>query len=394
MSFCVMKSICKKYFFWFFVLLQQMGMGCHAVPEMASEQEGQQKFASGLLYANTLELQKDTVNGLTYIHIKSPWKGAQVSYRYVLYSNEEQLPKELPKEVKPIRVPVRKIACTSTTHAAFIDALGGNEYIVGIQGAKYLVNPALLEKVRTGAIEELGSESSINLEKAASVSPDVVTCYGLDGSQHIQQLEKLQLNPIVIAEYMEEHPLGRAEWIKVFGALMGRDEQADSIFNGIVQRYEGLRLRAQSARTRPKVMTGIALQGNWYVPEGNSYVAHHIRDAGGTYIWQHVAGSFSSMLDMETAFEGALTADYWINVGMVNTLEDILGYDARYARLPAFKERRVYNSNRKVSVAGGHDIYESGVVCPDVVLHDLISILHPDMVEQPAYQPIYYHPIQ
>jgi iron complex transport system substrate-binding protein len=129
-------------------------------------------------------------------------------------------------------------------------------------------------------------------------------------------------------------------------------------------------------------------KGTWYLPAGDSYMAHFIEDAGGGYKWADTKGDGSLGLNFEAVAPEALTADYWLNIGYVDTREGIAAKDPRYASFQSFKTGKLYNNNKKTNDLGSNDYWESGAVNPDVVLADMISILHPELL--PGRTLVYY----
>jgi iron complex transport system substrate-binding protein len=91
---------------------------------------------------------------------------------------------------------------------------------------------------------------------------------------------------------------------------------------------------------------------------------------------------------VEAVIPVALKADYWLNVGYVDSRKDILAKDPRFAEFRAFKTDSIYNFNRRVNDIGSNDYWESGLVNPQRVLADLIRILHPGAL--PADTLYYY----
>lgn len=66
--------------------------------------------------------------------------------------------------------------------------------------------------------------------------------------------------------------------------------------------------------------------------------------------------------------------------------------DNRYANFAAVKTGNVYNNNARINNSGGNDYWESGTSNPDIVLSDLIKILHPEIL--PNHQLVYYRKLE
>ncbi|MGY0037045.1 hypothetical protein [Pedobacter sp. NJ-S-72] len=129
-------------------------------------------------------------------------------------------------------------------------------------------------------------------------------------------------------------------------------------------------------------------KGTWYVPDGDSYMVQFLKDAGTSYKWADIHGKGSLPLNFETVAPVALKADFWLNVGTVDTKDDIKAIDNRYIEFKPFKDGHIFNFNKKVNDIGSNDYWESGSVNPQIVLGDLIKIFHPELL--PDHQLVYY----
>jgi iron complex transport system substrate-binding protein len=132
-------------------------------------------------------------------------------------------------------------------------------------------------------------------------------------------------------------------------------------------------------------------KGTWFVPDGTSFLAKFLHDAGASYQWATTKGTGSMGLSFESVAPVALTAEYWINCGTANSKADIEAIDRRYTDFRPFKTNGIYNFNKRTNREGSNDYWESGVVNPHLVLSDLIKILHPELL--PGYQLTYYKQI-
>jgi iron complex transport system substrate-binding protein len=195
----------------------------------------------------------------------------------------------------------------------------------------------------------------------------------------------------LVAEYLEETPLGKAEWIKFIGALFEKNEQASEYFNHIEQEYKRLKIRVEEKTNHPAVLVGSPYKDAWWVPGGNSYLANLIADAGGNYLGKNHKSHESYVISFENALAWGSKADIWINMGNYSTRQEIIAADQRFGRIKVFNEGKIYNNIKKLGSHGGNDFWESGTINPHLVLHDLISIFHPDLAEADL---IYYEKIR
>jgi iron complex transport system substrate-binding protein len=330
--------------------------------------------------AERFTLQKN--DRCTIITIINPWQGANdVTQSFYLVSRGSELPDGLDSSMV-IFVPLKKIVCMSTTHVAMISALGEENTISGISGAGFIFEKSIAEKAEKGLIKDIGYESGLNKELILKIDPDLIMMYGIgsESSGYIGKIKELGMRVVFNADYLETDPLGKAEWIKLFGALYCKERLADSIYKSEVAAYRKLKLYInQNITARPKVMLGLPFKDTWYVSPGNSYISKLISDAGGEYLWQKTVSSVSMPFGIENVFLEALTADYWLNIGSVNRKDDISVVDQRLADLPCYEKGNLYNNNNRITVNGGNDYWESGSVYPHIILKDIATILHPDL---------------
>jgi len=281
----------------------------------------------------------------------------------------------------------------STTFLPHVEALGELDSLVAHDSLGWIYSPAVRERAEAGAIAEIGSGTMVDVERALSLSPDVIftNSYGGDWDAH-PALDRAGLPTVISGDWVEQDPLGRAEWLIFTGLFYDRLEEAREIFEEIESEYLELKGLATTATNKPRVLINGPYQGIWNISGGGSYAAAFIRDAGGEYIWAAEGGAGALFLDFETVFAEANDADVWINPGVWSSLADGRAEDPRFARFEAFENGQVFNNNRRVSPSGGIDYFESGAANPHVVLKDLISVFHPELL--PGYEPYYYQKLQ
>ena len=322
------------------------------------------------------------INGYTKITIINPWQGA-VNINQVCYLINRG--SELPDQVDSsdvIFIPLKSIICMSTTHVAMIAALGEENTISGVSGTGFIYSDAINVNVKKGLVRDVGYEANLNKELILKISPDLIMMYGIGSESlgYVGKIRELGVNVIFNADYLETDPLSKAEWIKLFGALYCKERLADSIYTAEVEAYikVGSYIN-QNIKSRPKVLLGLPFKDTWYVSPGNSFISKLISDAGGEYLWQNTESSISMPIGIENVYLRALDADYWLNIGTVNSKDEISMVDQRLMDLPCFKNGKMYNNNKRVTLNGGNDYWERGSVYPHVILKDLAAILHPDL---------------
>jgi iron complex transport system substrate-binding protein len=320
--------------------------------------------------------------GWTEVKIINPWQGAtNVSQIYYLVKRGFKLPEGLDSE-NIIFVPVKKIICMSTTHLAMVSALGEEKSIVGMSGTNFIYSPDLIKNVEAGMIEDVGYEANLNKELVLKIAPDLIMIYGIgsESAGYVGKIKELGVKVIINADYLETDPLSRAEWIKLFGALYCKENLADSIYKSEVDEYTKLKSYInQNIKSEPKVLLGLPFKDTWYVSPGNSFISKLISDAGGDYLWKDTESSVSMPYGIENVYLRGLTADYWLNISTIKSRNEISGVDPRLEDLKSFKNDNLFNNNKRVTVNGGNDFWESGSLYPHRILKDIAAILHPEL---------------
>lgn len=311
-----------------------------------------------------------------------PGQGTRTdTLRYLLLPEGKPLPSGY-AGYAVIRTPVKRVAVFSTTQIGFIDLLGESERIIGVSRGEFVNTPSVKRRIADGSITEIGMPFSPDLETILALDPGIVLAPALPPSRKAgyQTLEQSAIPVLVVAEWLEASPLGRAEWVKLFGALFGKEDVALQRFAEIERAYRKIASLTGKVQSRPTVLSGLPVKDTWFVPAGGSYVAAMLRDAGASYPWSGVQGTGSVELDIEAVWPVALEADYWLNPGTVKSLEELYALDTRFRDLPPAKNGKVYNHNRLVNTAGGNAYWEYGVVRPDLILSDLVMIFHPGLL--------------
>ena len=321
-------------------------------------------------------------NRWTEVKIIDPWQGATgVNQIYYLVKRGSMLPGGVDSSAV-IFVPLKKIICMSTTHLAMISALGEEQTIAGVSGTNFIYSPAIIKNVEKGLVVDVGYEANLNKELILKISPDLIMIYGIgsESSGYLGKIKELGIKVIINADYLETDPLSRAEWIKLFGALYCKENLADSLYKSEVDEYTRLKsFIVQKTTNKPKVLLGLPFKDTWYISPGNSFISKLINDAGGDYLWMDTESSISMPFGLENVYLRGLKADYWLNIGSVSSRNEISNVDPRLDDLPCFKNDNLFNNNKRISVNGGNDYWESGSLYPHLLLKDIATILHPEL---------------
>ena len=332
-------------------------------------------------YATGFDISGAEGAASTLITVRNPWQGAEGVEKRLFISREgERAPEGFEGQV--IEGSAERVVCMSSTYVAMIDAIGCTERVVGVSGIDFIYNSRVREAASEGRVHDVGHDSNINFELLLTLRPDVVLIYGVAGENGVAnaKLDELNIPYFYLGDYVEESPLAKAEWTVVVAEILGVRERGEELFAGIENRYLELRKRVEeSATERPTVMFNTPYRDTWYMPSSRSYAVRIVEDAGGQYVYDGNHGTASQPIDLELAYVLTREADYWINVGQYATLEDLRRDNPRFVGAKAVREGRVYSSDRRATAKGGSDFWESAVVNPDVVLRDLVAILHPEL---------------
>lgn len=332
-------------------------------------------------YASGFSIKGRDAHASVLITVCNPWQGADsVSKQLFIARNGEAVPENFHGQV--LRGNASRIVTMSSTHIAMLEAVGAADHVVGVSNISYITSPGI--QAHRDSIVDVGYEGNINYELLLSASPDLVILYGLNNASTMEdKLIELGIPYIYIGDYLEESPLGKAEWLMVLAEVTGRREAGKKAFAAIPARYNALKQKvARITAAAPTVMFNTPYRDTWFMPSATSYMARLVTDAGGRYIYGRNTGTTSMPIDLEEAYLLTSGADVWLNVGTARSLDELRAACPKFTDTRCFRNGNVYNNNRRATAAGGNDFYESAVVKPDIVLRDLIKILHPELVKE------------
>lgn len=334
-----------------------------------------------LEYASGFDIQGADSKQSVLLTVTNPWQGADgIAVQLFIARDGETAPEGFDGQV--LEGDADRIVAMSSTHIAMLDAIGEVDRVVGVSGIDYISNPDI--QARCDRIGDVGYEGNINYELLLSLDPDLVLLYGVNGASGMEpKLRELGIPFMYVGDYLEESPLGKAEWMVALSEVVGCRSEGEKVFAEIPVRYNALKQRvAENALDAPSVMLNMPYGDSWFMPSAGSYAVRLIEDAGGDYIYKKNTGNASTPVDMEEAYLLASAADLWLNVGMASTLGEVKAACPKFADTRCFRNGYVYNNNARTNAAGGNDYFESGVVHPELVLRDLIKIFHPELVEE------------
>lgn len=328
-------------------------------------------------YAQGLSIEKHS--GYSIVRVQDPWPNAPKKYTYVLCEKNASIPGELAK-FPQIQVPIQTIVVTSTTHIPSLEMLGVENTLVGFPQLDYISSPKVRALIDGQKVKELGTNQNLNTESMLDLQPDLIVGYGIDGvNPTLDLLQKSGLKVMLNGDWNEATPLGKAEWIKFFGALYGKERQADQIFTEIEKNYISIKQKVLTSSYTPTVMAGALYENHWFLPHGNSWGSAFIKDAGAQYLWADSKGTGSLALSFETVLEKAAQADVWIGPSQYTSLAEMQKDNPHYAQFKAFQNKKVYSFSTKKGPTGGILFYEWAPNRPDWVLQDMVKIFHPEL---------------
>ena len=254
-----------------------------------------------------------------------------------------------------------RLVCMSTSYVGYLEAIGADAAVVGVSGLPFLGN----EKVQA---VEVGYDAALDYEAILRAKPDLFLTYSVGAVEppYLAKLHELGIRTVILSEHLESHPLARAEYVKLFGALTGRRAQADSVFAAVQENY----LALVQPEVTHKVLINIPYADQWFIPGGDNYMTRLIRDAGGELLGAVPGRQESSVISLETAYEYAQEADVWLHPGWCRSREQLRAIHPLFGEFPVL-EKSVWNNTLQTTPGGGNRFWETGPVHPDWILEDL-----------------------
>ncbi|UZO80778.1 ABC transporter substrate-binding protein [Aquimarina sp. ERC-38] len=333
------------------------------------------------------ELNITYANGFTitqhdnYRHIKvtAPWPEAKDTLHYILYPKNSKKPK-INIDATFIGTPVQSVVVTSTTDIPMLEVLEIDSLLVGFPQTQYISSEKTRKRVIDGKVTELGNEQNINVEALLELNPNLVIGFSTTGQNATYELLKKSGIPVVInGSWLEQHPLGRTEWIRFIASFFHKEDKAKTVFNTIKKEYKTTADKVKALTKKATILPGSLFKDVWYVPGGDSYMAKFYKDASLSYAWAQTKQTGSLSLSIEEVLDKAQDADIWITTKTLSSLKELYEENSKYELFTAFENKNVYSTFNKGS-GSGTDFYELGSLRPDLILKDLIKIGHPGVL--------------
>ena len=318
-------------------------------------------------------------DSVTIVQLVNPWDSTQTLAKYLLVERGYSATESLPKDAAIIEVPVERSIVYAGVHASLISELGASQSIAGVCDAEYMKVPYVKNGLSDGTVADCGLSSAPVMEKIIELRPDAILLSPYENSDETARFSRIGATTVLTADYMESTPLGRAEWIKFYGRLFGKGEQADSLFAAVETEYDKWKAIASRGNGKPSVLFDRPYSGIWDVPTSGSVTGIIIEDAGGSNPFDSYSQGGSAHLSPEEVIHTARNADIWLirhfepNLSMHDLARD----NSLYTKIKAYKTGNVLFANTMETT-----LFDDGAFHPDKVLSEMVRLIHPELCEE------------
>ena len=412
------------------------------------------------------EESSDAAEGIDYQYaeaiIANPWKAGTMLHRYILIPKGEEGDKTVARlalqrtsgmgcTTDTVRTPVERSAVFIAPHCQLMYELGCQQAIRGVCDLNYINIPDVRKRAASAgnasagkasagkafagkafagnassenasaqnSIVDCGSSMAPDIERIIALKPEAILVSPFENSGGYGKLDKLHIPLIEAADYMETSPLGRAEWMKFYGMLFGKDKnisttaagkaseaavgkaseaaagkaseataveaseatlpascelRADSLFAQIEKEYLNLKAEAGKLPKGLSILTERKTGGVWYVPGGQSTIGILLKDANARYIFSDDKHSGSLPMSPEQILAKGKQVDVWAfkyfggaPLSQVQLLQEYDGYKA----LAAFNRGNIYQVDTSTV-----PYFELTSFHPELLLREFIILAH------------------
>ena len=319
------------------------------------------------------------------VTLADPWHEGKTLHTYVLVPRQDSASTGPLPEGTVVYTPVKSSVVFTTVHCGLLYDLHAEDAISGVCDLKYIQIPDLQRRAAAGSVSDCGNSMGADIERLVATKPQALIVSPYENYGSYDKLRKIGIPIIEAADYMEATPLGRAEWMRFYGMLYGKEEEARKLFEQVSRNYQDLCAKARKSRHRPTVVTERKTGGVWYVPGGRSFMAQFIHDAGARYAFSADRSMGSLSLSFEQVLDGAGQSDVWLYKygDHPATLAELRAEYDGYTTMKAFRTGQVYGAD-----TNKNHYFEEASFHPDWVLQDMITIFHPELKQGPLR---YYH---
>jgi iron complex transport system substrate-binding protein len=324
--------------------------------------------SSHLKYAKNIKIETE-ING-TKIELINP-KTNSVSYFFL----GKTKPSNLEKQYTFIQVPVKRIITLSGTDIGMLSKLAAEDKIVGVADESYVYNKKVKQNCKTGHTTNFGDASTMSYEKIIQSKANCIIFSGFENEfPHEKQLNQAHISCIPNYDWKENHPLGKAEWIRLIGILIGKEQQANNYFKFCETAYLDLKKSVQKLPLSKQVFVGNLIGDTWFTHSGKNYFAQLLTDAKANYTYKNTNGTESLSYSFEKIMRDNQNSEFWFNPGATSLLA-LANRNPKIVYFKAFKKNQVYCYSKNQNY-----FWEMSAIEPHLVLSDLICILHPTIV--------------
>lgn len=384
----------KKYILWIATMAITL-TACQGGKTAAGMEEGGDTLQ--MKYAQLLTIVSHDEQGYTEVKVHNPWKEGTELHRYILVPKGKEGDATMAKlagqahgegkkaaalgvKTDTVRTPLESNLVFTAPHCQLLTELGCQNAITGVCDKDYINIPDIKSRAQADAkvahpIMDCGSSMQPDIERIIALHPEALLISPFENNGGYGKLDKLRIPIIETADYMETSPLGRAEWIKLYGLLLG-SSKADSLFSAIEKEYLQLKAEAAKLPLGLSILTERKTGNVWYVPGGKSTMGILLRDAHAKYIFADDQHSGSLSMSPEQIIAKGNQVDVWAFKyfgGNALTKQDLLAEYQGYQALKAFQTGTVYETDTSCE-----PYFELTSFHPEILLREFIILSHPE----------------
>lgn len=291
-------------------------------------------------------------------------------------------------------IPFTKIILTQTAIIGYLNELNALNHIVGVTAPNFIYHPEIGKKIAQNEIFNIGNENELDVETILTLKPDlIISSSNPTYTKYLELLSKNGIKILIIDDYKETSPLGRAEYLKIIGALIGKESEANQKYENIKTSYLATKAKiAEIPAQKHSTLVNTIYGDVWYLPAKTSLQNQLLTDAKANYLWKDTDGDLPLNLSFEEVYAKAKSATHWLNASDFKNLSQMKAARSQYEWFDAYKTKKVYNIGLKSNEFGGNDYYETGVARPDLILKDLGKIFYPEHFT--AHEFVFYQKLE
>lgn len=384
----------KKYILWIATMAITL-TACQDGKTAAGMEEGGDTLQ--MKYAQLLTIVSHDEGSYTEVKVHNPWKEGTELHRYILVPKGKEGDATMAKlagqahgegkkaaalgvKTDTVRTPLESNLVFTAPHCQLLTELGCQNAITGVCDKDYINIPDIKSRAQADAkvahpIMDCGSSMQPDIERIIALHPEALLISPFENNGGYGKLDKLRIPIIETADYMETSPLGRAEWIKLYGLLLS-SSKADSLFSAIEKEYLQLKAEAAKLPLGLSILTERKTGNVWYVPGGKSTMGILLRDAHAKYIFADDQHSGSLSMSPEQIIAKGNQVDVWAFKyfgGNALTRQDLLAEYQGYQALKAFQTGTVYETDTSCE-----PYFELTSFHPEILLREFTILSHPE----------------